>query len=204
MKGHAKRAASKLLLLTALVATSLAYPDAEDGDLSANLADKSIEELMNIDVTSVSRKQQKLSRVPAAVFVIAQDDIQRSGVTTVPDALRMAPGVQVLQIDANRWAVSVRGFSDTYSNKLLVLVDGRTVYTPSFSGVLWDQLDLPLDTIDRIEVVRGPGGTVWGANAVNGVINIITKTARDMAGLRIIAGAGTMPRAFLGRVEWTF
>jgi iron complex outermembrane recepter protein len=127
-------------------------------------------------VTSVSRKTQKLSKTPAAIYVITQEQIKRSGMTSIPELLRMAPGVQVAQVDANRWAVSVRGFNDVYSNKVLVLVDGRTVYTPTFSGVYWDQLDIPLNDIDRIEVIRGSGGTMWGANAVNGVINIITKS----------------------------
>jgi iron complex outermembrane receptor protein len=156
-----------------------------------DIASKSIEELMNVDVTSVSRKEQKLSRTPAAVYVITQDAIQRSGATNIPDLLRMVPGVQVAQVDANRWAISVRGFNNVYSNKLLVLVDGRTIYTPTFSGVYWDQIDIPLDTIERIEVVRGPGGTVWGANAVNGVINIITKNSKDTQGARVMAGGGS-------------
>lgn len=156
-----------------------------------DLGNKSLEQLMNIEITSVLRKEEKLSRTPAAVYVITQKDIQRSGATTIPDLLRMAPGVQVAQVDANRWAISVRGFNDIYSNKLLVLIDGRTVYTPGFSGVFWDQIDVPLDTIERIEVVRGPGGSVWGANAVNGVINIITKSAADTQGERVTVGAGS-------------
>jgi iron complex outermembrane receptor protein len=146
---------------------------------------------MNIEVTSVSRKAQNLSRTPAAVYVITQEDIRRSGAATIPDVLRMAPGVQVAQIDANRWAISVRGFNDLYSNKLLVLVDGRTVYSPGFSGVFWDEINVPLDTIERIEVVRGPGGSVWGANAVNGVINIITKNSSQTQGGYALAGAGS-------------
>ncbi|MGH9582769.1 MAG: TonB-dependent receptor plug domain-containing protein, partial [Bryobacteraceae bacterium] len=155
------------------------------------MGDKSLEQLMNIEITSVSRKEQKLSRTPAAVYVITQEDIRRSGATTIPDLLRMAPGVQVAQVDANRWAISVRGFNDIYSNKLLVLIDGRTVYTPGFSGVFWDQIDVPLDTIERIEVVRGPGGSVLGANAVNGVINIITNQAKDTQGGRVAVGSGS-------------
>ena len=156
-----------------------------------DFANKSIEELMNIDVTSVSRKEQKLSQTPAAVYVITREAIARSGANTIPDLLRMVPGVQVAQVEANRWAISVRGFNGVYSNKLLVLVDGRTVYTPTFSGVYWNQIDIPLDTIERIEVVRGPGGAVWGANAVNGVINIITEDSANTQGTRISAGAGS-------------
>ena len=177
-----------LLLLWSVSSPGKAQTPASSGN---DIANKSIEELMNIDVTSVSRKEQKLSKIPAAVYVITQQAIERSGADTIPDLLRMVPGVQVAQVEADRWAISVRGFNDIYSNKVLVLVDGRTVYTPSFSGVYWDQLDVPLDTIERIEVVRGPGGTVWGANAVNGVINIITKNSKDTQGVTVSAGAGS-------------
>jgi iron complex outermembrane recepter protein len=135
---------------------------AQDQRSNIDFANQSIEQLMNVDVTSVSRKQQKLSKVPAAIYVITQEEIARSGATTIPDVLRMAPGVQVAQVDANRWAISARGFNDIYSNKLLVLVDGRTVYSPSLSGMYWDQIDIPLDTIERIEAIRGSGGTMWG------------------------------------------
>jgi iron complex outermembrane receptor protein len=155
------------------------------------LADATIEDLMNVEVTSVSRKEQKLSKTAAAVYVINQDDIRRSGAVNIPDVLRMAPGVDVAQIDANTWAISVRGFNDQYSNKVLVLIDGRSVYTPTSSGVYWDQLDVPLEDIDRIEITRGPGATVWGANAVNGVINIITKSADATRGAAVSAGGGS-------------
>jgi iron complex outermembrane recepter protein len=138
-----------------------------------------VEDLMNVKVTSVSKREQKLYRTAAAVFVINQEDIRRSGATTMPDLLRMVPGVDVQQIDANAWAISIRGFTSRYANKVLVLIDGRTVYTPSFSGVFWEQIDMPLENIDRIEVIRGPGATVWGANAVNGVISIFTKSSKD-------------------------
>ena len=114
--------------------------------------------------------------------MITQEDIHRSGAANIPDVLRMAPGVYVAQVDANRWAISIRGFNASYSNKVLVLIDDRSVYSDSFSGVFWDQQDVPLEDIDRIEVIRGPGGTVWGANAVNGVINIITKDSRRTHG----------------------
>jgi iron complex outermembrane receptor protein len=160
-----------------------------------DLADASLEDLMNIEVTSVSRKEQKLSNIAAAVYVINQEMIRRSGATNIPDLLRMAPGVDVAQIDANTWAISVRGFNDRYANKVLVLVDGRTVYTPTTSGVYWDQLDVPLEDIERIEITRGPGGTVWGANAVNGVINIITKSAKATQGAVVSAGGGSQGAA---------
>jgi outer membrane cobalamin receptor len=133
-----------------------------------DLAQVPIEDLMNIQVTSVSKKEQKLSQAAAAIFVITQEDIHRSGATNIPDLLRMVPGMDVSQINANDWAVAVRGFSRQFSDKLLVLVDGRAVYTPLLGGVNWDTQAVPLEDIDRIEVIRGPGATLWGANAVNG------------------------------------
>ncbi len=163
-----------------------------------DLTSLSLEELMEIDVTvtSVSKKTQKLSEAAAAVFVITQEDIRRSGATTIPEVLRMVPGLQVARIDANKWAISSRGFNGRFSNKLLVLIDGRSVYTPLFSGVFWDMQDLVLEDVERIEVIRGPGATLWGANAVNGVINIITKKARDTQGGLLVTGAGTEERGF--------
>lgn len=155
-----------------------------------DLAELSIQELMEVQVTSVSRKGQRLSKSASAVYVITSEDIRRSGVTSIPEALRMAPGVQVAQLDANKWAVGIRGFNNRFSNKLLVMVDGRSVYTPLFAGVDWDVQDMLLDDIDRIEVVRGPGGTMWGSNAVNGVINIITKSADQTQGGLVRTGWG--------------
>jgi iron complex outermembrane receptor protein len=147
-----------------------------------NIFSLSLEELLSIEVTTASKVEEKAFESASAIFVITNEDIIRSGVTTIPDALRMAPGIQVAQIDSNKWAITSRGFNRQYSNKLLVLFDGRSVYTPTFSGVYWDSQDYILDDIDRIEVVRGPGGTLWGENAVNGVINIITKKAKDTQG----------------------
>ncbi len=161
----------------------------------ATLADASLEQLLNTQVTSVAKKEQTLSRAAAAVFVIGPEDIHRSGARNLPDLLRMAPGVNVAQINANAWAITIRGFNSRYSNKVLVLVDGRSVYTPSFSGVYWEQLEMPLENIERIEVVRGPGGSVWGANAVNGVINIITKSSKATQGALATAEAGTQGTA---------
>ena len=146
---------------------------------------------MNVQVTSVSKKEQKLAKTGAAIFVITQEDIRRSGATNIPDLLRMVPGVNVARVDHSNWAVSIRGFNDVYANKVLVLIDGRSVYHPVFSGVLWYAQDVPLENIERIEVIRGPGGTVWGANAMNGVINIITKSAKDTPGGLITAGGGS-------------
>jgi len=159
--------------------------------LPVDLSQMNLEDLMNITVTSVSKKEQPLSRTAAAVFVINQDDIRRSGATVIPDLLRMVPGVNVQQIDASAWAISIRGFNTRYSNKVLVLIDGRTVYTPSFSGVFWDHLNMPLEDIERIEVIRGPGATVWGANAVNGVISIITKSSKETTGGLVTAAGGS-------------
>jgi iron complex outermembrane receptor protein len=156
-----------------------------------DLTQYSLEDLLNIRVTSVSKKEQALSKTGAAVHVITQEEIRRSGANNIPDLLRMVPGVDVARIDSNSWAISVRGSSDRYANKVLVLIDGRSVYNPGFSGVFWEEQDVPLEDIERIEVIRGPGGTVWGANAVNGVINIITKTAKDTRGGTITAGTGS-------------
>jgi len=169
------RAAAALLLV---LASSPAQAQGQPPDL----IQMSIEDLMRIDVTSVSRKEQRAADVAAAVFVITHDDIRRSGMTSIPDLLRLAPGVDVGQINANKWAVSVRGFNGMRANKLLVLVDGRSAYNRLFSGVLWDEQDVMFDDIERIEVIRGPGAAIWGANAVNGVINIITKTADSTQG----------------------
>ncbi len=156
-----------------------------------DLTDFSLEDLMNIQVTSVSKKEQKLAKTGAAIFVITQEDIRRSGATNIPDLLRMVPGVDVARVDHSNWAVSIRGFNSVYANKVLVLIDGRSVYHPAFSGVLWFAQDVPLEDIERIEVIRGPGGTVWGANAMNGVINIITKSAENTSGGLLTGGGGT-------------
>ncbi len=155
------------------------------------LFDLSLEELMNVVVTSVGKKAQQLGDTAAAVYVISANDIRRSGASNIPEALRLAPGVHVAQFANNRWSVSIRGFAGRFSNKLLVLQDGRSIYTPMYSGVFWESIDVPLENIERIEVIRGPGASIWGANAVNGVINIITRGARDSQGTRVAVGAGT-------------
>lgn len=158
----------------------------------------SIEELMNMDITSVAKKAQPLSDAAAAAYVITQEDIQRSGLRSIPEILRLAPGVQVARVDANRWSISIRGLNGLFASSLLVLIDGRSIYTPTFGGVFWDVQDTLLEDIERIEVVRGPGGTLWGANAVNGVINIITKKAQATQGAYLIGGAGTLERGYGG------
>ena len=151
---------------------------------------------MSIEVTSVSKKEQKLSRTSSAVFVISQEDIQRSGATNIPDLLRMVPGLDVAQLNGSTWSISSRGLNAQFANKLLVLIDGRTVYSPLFGGVYWDVQDVPLEDISRIEVIRGPGASVWGANAVNGVINITTKSAKETQGGLLTAGSGTHEKGF--------
>jgi iron complex outermembrane receptor protein len=184
-----------LLMITSMVLTPTViaqdvYPPPSE------LKRLSVEELLDIDVTSVSKYPEKLSAAAAAVAVLTQDDIHTSGFTSIPEALRLVPGLDVARVDSHTWAISSRGFNDIFANKLLVLIDGRTVYTPLFSGVFWEVQDTLLEDIDRIEVVRGPGATLWGANAVNGVINIITKSARDTQGLLISGGDGTEDRGF--------
>lgn len=161
------------------------------------LADLSLEDLLSIRVTSASKKNQRLADTASAVFVISQDDIRRSGATSIPETLRMVPGLEVARIGSSKWAISSRGFNGRYANKLLVLVDGRSVYTPLFSGVWWESIDTAMEDIERIEVIRGPGAALWGANAVNGVINIITKNARDTQGGMVSAIAGSQERGNL-------
>jgi iron complex outermembrane receptor protein len=175
-----------LVLLLALSLSSSALAQVRVPDI----IEMSIEDLMRIDVTGVSRKEERAANVAAAVFVITHDAIRRSGMTSLPDLLRLAPGVDVAQINASKFAVSVRGFNALRANKLLVLVDGRSAYNRLFSGVFWDEQDVMVDDIERIEVIRGPGATIWGANAVNGVINIITKAAADTQGGLVRVDAG--------------
>jgi iron complex outermembrane receptor protein len=176
------------LLLGALVLSVAAPAHAQTRPMDLSVA--TIEDLMNIEITSASRKEQRAADVAAAVFVITHDDIRRSGMRTIPDLLRLVPGVEVAQINSNKWAVTVRGFNGLYANKLLVLVDGRSVYNRIFSGVFWDAENLMLDDVDRIEVIRGPGAAVWGANAVNGVINIVTKNTADTQGVLVRVDGG--------------
>lgn len=183
------------LLASALAACALTLnaraQTAPFDDPPGDLIDLSLEELLNVEVTSVSRRSQSLSTAAAAAFVVTEQDIRRSGATTIPDVLRMVPGINVAQIDGNKWAVTARGFNGRFAGKLLVLMDGRTIYSPLFSGVFWDMHDVSLESIERIEVIRGPGATLWGANAVNGIINIITKSAGSTQGGFVHAGVST-------------
>lgn len=158
---------------------------------NTDLTELSLQDLMKIEITSVSKRAQPLSDAAASIFVITRDDIRRSGATSLPEALRLAPNLEVARASAYGYAISARGFNDSSTNKLLVLIDGRSIYTPLFGGVFWDVQDLMLEDIERIEVISGPGGTLWGTNAVNGVINIITRTADATQGQLVSAGAGT-------------
>jgi iron complex outermembrane receptor protein len=189
-----------MLFVIALLLDSesvLASPDNESASIT-DLKELSVEQLMNVEVTSVARHPERLSDAASAVQVITQADIRRSGATNLAEVLRLADNLQVAQKNSHDWAISARGFNTALANKLLVMIDGRTVYTPLFSGVFWDIQDYLLEDIDRIEVISGPGGTLWGANAVNGVINIITKRAKDTQGLYAEGGGGTELRALGG------
>lgn len=174
-----------ILLIALVLAVRSAF--AAEGP---NLLAMGLEELMRVEVVSVARAPQPLDRAPAAVYVITAEDIRRSGATSVAELLREVPGMDVARVDGTTWAVGARGFAERYAGTLLVLVDGRSVYSPVFAGVYWDQQDLLLADIQRIEVIRGPGGALWGANAVNGVVNIITRDAADTVGTYAQAGAG--------------
>lgn len=178
-----------------LCTISTSSTGADIGSQLQALKEMSIEGLLNLEVTSVSKKAQKLWSSAAAIHVITQEDIRRSGATSIPEILRLAPGVSVAKINANAWAITARGFNGRFSNKLLVLIDGRSVYTPLYSGVYWDVQDTLLSDIERIEIIRGPGATIWGANAVNGVINIITKSTLDTQGGHVQARVGNEERA---------
>ena len=171
-------------------------PAAGAQSLAARLSSLSLEELSNIEITSVSKRAERLSDAPTAVFVITADDIRRSGATSLPEALRLAPNLQVARSSANEWAISARGFNSSSANKLLVLIDGRSVYSPLFSGVFWDVQDVVLEDIERIEVISGPGGTLWGVNAVNGVVNVITRSAASTQGELVTVAAGSLDSAF--------
>ena len=183
-------------LLAIAVAGTLSFAStstiADDHDETHMLATLSLEELLSTEITTLSRQSENLGGAPAAVHVISQSDIRRSGARSIPELLRLVPGMQVAQLDANKWAVTARGANGRFANKLLVLMDGRTLYDPVLSGVYWDIQDTDLSAIERIEVIRGPGATMWGSNAVNGVVNIITKHAIDTQGetLNVSGGSG--------------
>jgi iron complex outermembrane receptor protein len=192
LQNHAvRKSLAAAVGLFALTATA-AYPQAAQKDLSQ----MSIEDLSTLRVTSVSKKEESVQRAAAAIFVITKEDIRRSGATNVPDLLRMVPGLDIAQASGTTWAITSRGFNSQDANKLLVLIDGRNVYSPIFSGVFWEDLDVVLEDIERIEVIRGPGAALWGTNAVNGVINIITKKAGDTQGGLVSVGGGNLDEGF--------
>jgi len=193
------RCPAMLLLLAGQVAWGQADPSQKASQNSlGDLTQVSLENLMNMEVSSVSKRDQELLKTAAAIFVLTQEDIRRSGATNIPDLLRIVPGLEVAQIDANNWAVSSRGFNGRFANKLIVLIDGRSLYSPDFAGVFWQAQNLLLGDIERIEVIRGPGATLWGSNAVTGVINILTKKAKDTQGGLLTAGGGRQERGFTG------
>lgn len=167
-----------------------------------DLTNLDVSDLANMQVTTASKKAESLISVPAAIYVVTAEDIKRTGAINIPEALRMVPGVEVTQYNAYQYAVSVRGFNGVYADKLLVLIDGRSIYNNLFGGVYWEDQNISMDEIDRIEVIRGPGGTIWGANAVNGVINIITKNAKDTKGLYMSAEGGTKLDAGTGTIRY--
>lgn len=178
-------------LLLALLTPALSAQTRAALPSPSALKKMSVEQLMDIVVTSVSKRPEKLSEAPSAIQVVSAEDIRRSGATRLPEALRLASNLEVAQIDARQWAVTARGFNNVFADKMLVLIDGRTVYTPLYAGVYWDVQDTMLEDIDRIEVISGPGATQWGSNAVNGVINLTTKSAQETQGTLIVAGGGT-------------
>ena len=193
--GTKPRCPAARLAVAALL--SLAAAQAQGRSAPAELTTLSLEDLMNVQVTSVSRKSQALSRSAAAIFVITREDIKRSGATVVPELLRMVPGVFVSRLDGNKWSVASRGPGGRYVANMLVLVDGRTIYTPLFSGVLWENHEFVMEDIERIEVIRGPGAVAWGSNAVSGVVNIITRSAADTVGDVASVTAGNLSRPVL-------
>jgi iron complex outermembrane receptor protein len=168
------------------------------GQPQVDLTTLTLDELGKLEITTVSKEPEQIWQTAAAIDIITQEDIRRSGATTIASALRLAPGVEVAQIDSDHWSIGVRGFGDQFSKAVLVLLDGRSVYTPLFAGINWATQDTLLDDIERIEVIRGPGGTIWGANAVNGVINIITKSAAQTQGVIASIGGGSSDQAMAG------
>jgi len=196
-------AGKKILIKTSAIVLIIMAPwgpwvfaQQQDANEPEDFFDMSIEELMDVEITTAAKKEEKLFETASAAYVLTSEDIRRSGATSIMDALRMVPGLHVARINANKWAISARGFNDEFADKMLVMIDGRSIYTPHFGGVRWDSYDVMLEDVERIEIIRGPGGTLWGANAVNGVINIITKSAKDTQGVLLSGGAGTEEQGF--------
>src|SRR5688572_24458212 len=191
-----------VIILTSVIFFSFMGAAAQDSVSIAKLKKLSMEELMNVEVTSISMRPEKLTEVASAIQVITGEDIRRSGATRLPEALRLASNLQMAQANSHDWAITARGFNGLPSaggilaNKLLVMIDGRLVYNPLFGGVYWDVQNTLMKDLDRIEVVSGPGGTLWGANAVNGVINVVTKSSRETQGLYLSGAAGSFLNSF--------
>jgi iron complex outermembrane receptor protein len=183
-----------MLVLGGLVNRSFADPQEEQTN-GVSLKQLSLAELGNVEVTTTSKEPEQIWKTSAAIYVLSQADIRRSGATSIPEVLRLVPGVEVARINSNIWSVAIRGFGSAFSKSVLVLIDGRSVYTPLFAGVYWDVQNVLLDDVERIEVIRGPGGTIWGSNAVNGVINIITKNTKDTHGTYASASSGNIDRS---------
>jgi iron complex outermembrane receptor protein len=186
-----------LVVLGGLVNQSFAHPQGEQVS-AAPLKQLSLAELGNVEVTTTSKEPEQIWKTSAAIYVLSQDDIRRSGATSIPEVLRLVPGVEVARINSNIWSVGIRGFGSAFSKSVLVLIDGRSVYTPLFAGVDWDVQNVLLEDVERIEVIRGPGGTIWGSNAVNGVINIITKNAKDTRGSYASTSSGNLSQSESG------
>ncbi len=180
-----------LFVLAGVVNQSFGAPQPDQAN-SEPLKQLSLAELGNVEVTTASKEPEKISKTSAAIFVLTQDDIRRSGATSIPEVLRLVPGVEVARISSNQWSVNIRGLGSGFSKSVLVLIDGRSVYTPLYAGVYWDVQNVLLEDVERIEVIRGPGGTIWGSNAVNGVINIITKNAKDTRGTYASTSVGNV------------
>ena len=198
---HLKQARKLAFIFFAVSISALQAEDATNN--SPILANLSFAQLSQIQVVSVSKRPESAAEIPAAVRVVTSEDIARSGATWIPEALRNVPGLDVAQINGSDWAIGARGFQSQFATKMLVLMDGRSVYSPVFGGVNWDMQDYFLDDIDRIEVVLGPGGSIWGANAVNGVVNVISKSAKDTQGGLVYGGGGNNPIALVGgRYGW--
>jgi iron complex outermembrane recepter protein len=192
------QAALSLAFAAAIAPACAAQVSATASENEGSLKQLSLEQLANLEVTTASKEPEQVWKTAAAIFVITQEDIKRSGATSIPEALRLAPGVEVARIDGNKWSIGIRGFGSRLSRSVLVVIDGRTVYTTLFAGTYWEVQDTIMDDIDRIEVIRGPGGTIWGPNAVNGVINVVTKDAKDTHGILAKAGGGNEEQGFFG------
>src|ERR1700676_3883462 len=186
-----------LIVLTGMLNRGFAAPQ-DDPTNGAPLKQLSLAELGNVQVTTTSKEPEQIWKTSSAIYVLTQEDIRRSGATSIPEVLRLVPGVEVARINSNSWSVAIRGFGSAFSKSVLVLIDGRSVYTPLFAGDYWDVQNVVLEDVERIEVIRGPGGTIWGSNAVNGVINIITKSAKNTHGSYASTSSGNIAQSESG------